>query len=134
MQSFKRISRKIHRLQTHAVLAQQPVKIVHLSPYIVILILRLQDVLAFGRQVPRHTPKTLQTPVSPTITHRGFQRHMFPQFLIGAQRQTQMHALMIIHLQYMLYMADVNTCSRRDIARHGNRGKPCSGANQRQAV
>ena len=134
MKGFKGIGREIKVTVAHRVLAQQSIEVIYFRPYIAVVILQLQIVLSRGRQIDRDTSHTFRTAVFDAITDRGFQTHYLRQLLVRAERQTDMHAFVLVHLQDLFYMTDIHRCAGRNISRRSNRRYPFRRPYERQRV
>ena len=134
IQGLERIGREVEIAPTHGVLPQHAVEIIHFRPYVPVVVLELQDVLPLCRQVDGHAPHPFERAVFETVTHRCLQRHDLRQFLVRAERQTDMHAFVLVDLQNLLDMTDIDRRTRRNITRRSDRCEELRRADDRQTV
>ena len=95
-----------------------------------IVVLDLQGLLALSRKVDGDTSHTFRAMVFDTVTDGRFERHDFGEFLVRAERQTEVHAFVLVHLQDLFDMTDIHFRAGRDIARCGDRGEPFGNPNE----
>ena len=134
MKRLESIGGEIKIPPTHRVLAHQPVEIIHLGPYISVVVLQLQDIPPKSRQVDGDPSQTFGSAVFDTVPHRRLQRDDLRHLLVRAERQTYMDTLVMVNLQDLFYMSDIQETAGRDIPRRSDRCKPFGSSDDRQAV